>query len=350
MIGCILATVLVSILVGWLLTLSMAPPLAHATQVLEAVAGKDISVRMQAEGTDEIGRMAGALNAALDSVRALIASMQEGVETIAAAATELSTCADRSSGDAEQQCAETARIASATQQLSATIASVSQNAEQANVASHGVGVAAGDGGLAIRRTAERMKGIDEFTQSTVDRMSSLNHRSVEIGNIVTAIREISEQTNLLALNAAIEAQRAGEHGRGFAVVAGEVRRLAERTKGATEEITSTIHAIQDETQATLSLMESGRSSVAEGLVESQSASQTLEKIIIMAQSSEEQIAMIATAATEEAAASGEISRSLASICDVSSHVSIAADETRRASHELTRLAGNLEKAVQTFHW
>jgi len=347
---CIVATVLASVLVGWQLTRSMAPPLVQATQVLEAVALKDLTVMLEAEGEDEIGRMAVALNNALAAVRELLNSMQQGVSTIASAATELSSNADRSFADAERQCSETTQIASATQQLAATIVSVSQNAEQANVASRSVGEVAGSGGMAIRRTAERMRGIDDFTRQTVDKMSLLHHRSEEIGNIVVAIREISEQTNLLALNAAIEAARAGEHGRGFAVVAGEVRRLAERTKGSTEEISATIHAIQQETRSTLSLMESGQSSVAEGMAESESASRTLDEIITMAQDSQEQIAMIATAATEEAAASGEISRSLASICDVSSHVSTAAEETRRASHELTRLAGDLDRAVGSFQW
>jgi methyl-accepting chemotaxis protein len=129
-------------------------------------------------------------------------------------------------------------------------------------------------------------------------MTSLAHRSEEIGKVVSVIQEISEQTNLLALNAAIEAARAGEHGRGFAVVAGEVRRLAERTKGATEEIAGTIRSIQDETRETLQVMQESRTAVETGMEETAHARKSLEAIIESSKQVEHQIQMIATAATE----------------------------------------------------
>jgi methyl-accepting chemotaxis protein len=341
-------TVLLSAVIGWLLTQAIAVPLVDATEVLERVAACDLTASVTVTGTDEIGRMASALNTAVSAMRGLLMTMQEGVETIGSAAVELSTCASKSSNDAETQCTETNQIASATQEMAATVSEVSKNAEQASMASQQAAVSAGQGGEAIARTLERMQGISEFTDKTVSKMSQLAERSEQIGQVVTAIREISEQTNLLALNAAIESARAGEHGRGFAVVAGEVRRLAERTKSATEQITGTIETIQSETRDTLQLIESGRVSVAAGLVESQGAQKALDGIIHLAHSSEEQIAMIAAASTQQAATSGEISKSLAKICDVSTSVSNAAHDTTQASQELSKLAGDLEHEIRRF--
>lgn len=345
----IAATLVLSVLIGWLLTRAIAPPLMRATHVLEAVAGKDLSGRVPVESSDEIGRLGAALNTAISTVHQLLRSMEIGVETVGSAAAQLAACADKSSADAELQCTETGQIAAATQQMAATVAEVSKNAEQANVASQEAAESATAGGTAMTRTLERMHGISEFTNQTVEKMGSLARRSDQIGHLVTSIREISEQTNLLALNAAIEAARAGEHGRGFAVVAGEVRRLAERTKSATGEITDTIDIIQTETRQTLALMEQGQSSVIAGLADSEGARHTLDAIITMSQHSEEQIAMIAAASTQQAAASSEISRSLSSISQVSSSVSAAANETRQASRELSKLAGDLDREIKSFH-
>jgi len=167
--------------------------------------------------------------------------------------------------------------------MTATIGEISNNAESAATASRTSAETATRGGDVMQAAAHTMEKIAAATSSVSERMTSLSHRSEEIGNVVNVIQEISEQTNLLALNAAIEAARAGEHGRGFAVVAGEVRRLAERTKGATEEIAGTIRSIQEETRATLEVMNQSRSAVESGLSETSNARQSLEAIIASSQ-------------------------------------------------------------------
>jgi methyl-accepting chemotaxis protein len=339
---------LLGVAVGWLLTRSIVPPLLRAATVLDAVAAKDLTQTIEIDSRDEIGQMATALNTAVATICSLLESMQRGVETISSAATELSARAGESSANAQRQCGETNQIASATQEMAATVAEVSRNAEQANLASQQAAHTASEGGAALERTATCMRSISDSTNQTVEQMASFAERSEQIGQIVTTIREISDQTNLLALNAAIEAQRAGEHGRGFAVVAGEVRRLAERTKTATEEITSTIAANQTEVRKILELMESGEAGVAAGLKESENALQTLNTIIELSRRSEQQIAMIATASTEQAAASQEISKSLESICRVSSGVSSAAEETKQASEQLSTLAADLTREIDSF--
>lgn len=344
----IVFTLLLSGGIGWLLTKAIVPPLLRSIGVLRAVAERDLTESVTAESSDEIGQMAVALNTAVATMRELLNSMQQSVELLGSAAVELSTQSETRAEDAKRQSKETNQIATATQEMAITIAEVSQNAEQASVASQAAAETATKGGEVIGKTIERMRGISNFNEQTVDKMASLNERSLEIGKVATAIREISEQTNLLALNAAIEAARAGEQGRGFAVVAGEVRRLAERTKSATEEIAGTIATIQTETRETLELMRTGTSNVAAGLAQTESAQETLESIIALAHRSDQQIAMIATASTEQSSAAGEIGKALAGICEISNGFSIGAEESMQASHGLSKLAEELDRQIRSF--
>ena len=335
-------------LIGLLLTRLIAPPLREATAALERVAQRDLSITVGVGRSDEIGRLEAALNTSVESMRTVLQSVAQGVETLSAATAEMSARSVQSAGNANAQSSKTNQIAAAAQEMTATIGEISHNAESAAQASRVSAETADQGGAVMQAASSTMEKIAAATGTVSDRMTSLAQRSEEIGKVVSVIQEISEQTNLLALNAAIEAARAGEHGRGFAVVAGEVRRLAERTKGATEEIASTIRSIQEETRSTLDVMQESHAAVEVGMNETARARKSLEAIIESSRHVENQINLIATAATQQTAASGEISESAGHISELALENSMGAEEAVAALKNLATLASELDDMIRQF--
>ncbi|HEY6487549.1 MAG: methyl-accepting chemotaxis protein [Terracidiphilus sp.] len=335
-------------LVGVTLNNEIAPRIGHANAALQQLAEKDLTGQVRVTGTDEIGQMGDALNRSIQALREVVQSVAQGAQTLSAATTQISARAVQSSGNATTQSNKTNQIAAAAQEMTATIGEISHNAESAAHSSRTSAETAEQGGAVMHAAAATMEKIAAATEIVSEKMNSLAQRSEEIGKIVSVIQEISEQTNLLALNAAIEAARAGEHGRGFAVVAGEVRRLAERTKGATEEIAGTIRSIQEETRATLDVMHESHSAVQTGMGETARARESLEAIIQSSKQVEHQIELIATAATEQTAASGEISESAGQISQLATENSQGAEEAVEALKNLTSLANDLEMMIRQF--
>jgi methyl-accepting chemotaxis protein len=343
-----LSIVLLCSLIGFILTKLIASPLLAATAALERVAQKDLTVSVDEAGTDEIGRLSAALNASVAAMRGVLVSVAQGAETLSAATTEMSARSVEAAGNARAQSSKTNQIAAAAQEMTATIGEIGHNSENASVASRESAETAEQGGAVMQAAALTMEKIAAATSTVSDKMTSLSVRSEEIGKVVSVIQEISEQTNLLALNAAIEAARAGEHGRGFAVVAGEVRRLAERTKGATEEIAGTIRSIQDGTRETLQVMNESRTAVETGMGETAHARKSLEAIINSSKQVELQISLIATAATEQTAASSEISESAGQISQISTENTQGAEEAVEALKNLASLASDLDGMIRQF--
>jgi methyl-accepting chemotaxis protein len=346
--GVTLLIVMLCAFIGVQLTRLIAPPLQAATAALERVAEKDLTVGVEECGSDEIGRLSAALNTSVASMRSVLQSVAQGAETLSAATAEISARSVEQAGNAHTQSSKTNQIAAAAQEMTATIGEISHNAESAAGASRVSAETANQGGAVMQAAAITMEKIAAATSSVSEKMTSLAHRSEEIGKVVNVIQEISEQTNLLALNAAIEAARAGEHGRGFAVVAGEVRRLAERTKGATEEIAGTIRSIQEETRQTLQVMHDSRAAVESGMGETAHARRSLEAIIDSSKQVEHQIHLIATAATQQTSASGEISESAGQISQLSIESAQGAEEAVDALKSLASLAADLDGMIRQF--
>jgi methyl-accepting chemotaxis protein len=343
-----IAIVLLSALIGWQLTRLIAPRIARGTAALERLAQRDLTVSVPVMGTDEIGRLGVALNRCTEEIRSVIQSVASSADTLAAATTQITAQATQSAANTRNQSAKTSQIAAAAEELTVTIGEISRNSESAAGSSRISAKTATEGGTVMRSAAQTMERIAAASSSVSEKMSSLALRSEEIGKVISVIQEISEQTNLLALNAAIESARAGEHGRGFAVVAGEVRRLAERTRSATEEIGGTIHSIQEETRQTLDVMRQSETAVQSGIAETTDARKNLDSIIESSKDVEQQVQLIATAATEQTSAAGEISHSAGEISQLAEQSTRGAEQAVEALNNLTSLASTLDNLVRQF--
>ncbi|MFO0830848.1 MAG: methyl-accepting chemotaxis protein [Phycisphaerales bacterium] len=309
---------LLSLALGWLLVQNVRRPLADMLATVDGVTGgrKDLASRVDEARKDELGLLGAGVNRFISKLEELMTHTADAADDLGKSSVALNELSASMNERMEKQTSRVREIAAAVTEMSASAAEVARQAADAARASEESGSVARAGGDSMRTSIAGMDDIRSAVQASTQRVHALGKRSESIGEMIKVINDIAEQTNLLALNAAIEAARAGEHGRGFAVVADEVRKLADRTTKATEEISQSIRQIQDETRQVVQSMDTGVAKVEEGASLSVQAGDSLEKIVASSTNVNRMIAAIATASDQQSGTTEELSRSLEEIVSI----------------------------------
>ncbi|HEY9850650.1 MAG TPA: methyl-accepting chemotaxis protein [Leptolyngbyaceae cyanobacterium] len=314
---------------------------------IKGAAKGDLTVRAQVTN-DSLGAVADSFNFLVGSLRKVVNAIQDLSKEVH---TATSTSINNTSQLTEQAHHQAEQIDGMLQQIERMvnlIKDVSDVAKRAEEVAEQSAQTAQAGGLAVDRTVEGINELRQTIAQTSKMMKRLGESSQQIGKIVNSISQIAAQTNLLALNATIEAARAGEQGQGFAVVAEEVRKLAERSASATEEISEIVSAIKDEISKVMAAMESGTQEVVEGTQLAAEAKTNLIAIIAVSREMNGLIQNITRAAKKQVNFAEQISGSMQQVNTISNTTAQKSMEVQTSLHGLSVAVNKLQNSVANF--
>ncbi len=316
-------------------------PINEAISVLEKVAAGDFTIKITKDYSGDHERIKSSINNVTDSLGKTLSEVSRAVTAAANAASEISSSTEEMAAGANEQSTQASEVASANEQMTRTIFETTKNTTAAAEASKNAGSVAKEGGKVVEETIKGMIRISDVVKKSAETVQELGKSSNEIGEIIQVIDDIADQTNLLALNAAIEAARAGEQGRGFAVVADEVRKLAERTSKATQEIAGMIKHIQKDTEGAVLSMQKGTKEVEKGKLLAEKAGDSLREIIKGAEQVADIVTQVAAASEQQSRSSEQITQNIELITNVTQQSATGVRQIAHAAEELNQLTSNL---------
>ncbi|WP_017942823.1 MULTISPECIES: methyl-accepting chemotaxis protein [unclassified Thioalkalivibrio] len=317
-------------------------------EATERMASGDLTTRVAIPTQDEMHEVGERFNSMATQFEALIQQIIGATEQLASASEELATVSRESASNVERQRQETDQVATAMNEMTATVQDVAGNAASAADTTRNTDREANSGLDVVTSNSKSIGQLASEIENAAGVIKRVSSDSETIGTVLDVIKGIAEQTNLLALNAAIEAARAGESGRGFAVVADEVRTLASRTQDSTQEIEEMIERLQSGAREAVKVMDHSREQAQTGVEQADQAAKALQAITQAVSNISEMNTQIASAAEQQSATTEEMNRSIVSIREIAEQTASGSEQTTSASDELARLATELQVQTSSF--
>jgi methyl-accepting chemotaxis protein len=347
-IGSSALALLVGLIAAWVITRLIVAPLRSVIRVAQQIAAGDLSATVEVTRRDEIGQLMQAMQQMGAGLSTIVSGLQAGIEQLASSAQSLSAVTEQTNLEVSSQKEETEQVATAMNQMTATVHDVARNAEEAAQAAQTADGKVESGQQVVRQSMARIEQLADSATSASSSIESLSAEIQNIGTVLSVIKSVAEQTNLLALNAAIEAARAGEQGRGFAVVADEVRALAKRTQQSTEEIERLVSALRSAAQSSVQQIQNSGELVKLAVSDALQTESALGSIAAAVSLIQQMNQQIAAAAEEQSSVAEEINRSVTSIRASADQSSLAMRGNAASSIELAQLGVELKGMVGHF--
>lgn len=338
----------VGLIAAWLITRLIVTPLRSVIRLAEQIAAGDLSASVVVTRRDEIGQLMQAMQQMGAGLSRIVSGLQAGIEQLASSAQSLSAGTEQTNLEVSSQKEETEQVATAMNQMTATVHDVARNAEEAAQAAQTADGKVESGQQVVRQSMQRIELLADSATAASSSIESLSVEIQNIGSVLSVIKSVAEQTNLLALNAAIEAARAGEQGRGFAVVADEVRALAKRTQQSTEEIERLVTTLRGAAQSSVQQIQSSGELVKLAVSDALQTESALGSIAAAVSLIQQMNQQIAAAAEQQSSVAEEINRSVTSIRASADQSSLAMQGNAASSIELAQLGVELKAMVGHF--
>jgi len=308
----------------------------------------DLRKRFDLERRDVIGSIARKADKFASSMQATIQGVADIAQQVAVATEDVHAGMKSSHDSAIKQSEATSSAAAAIEEVTVSIGEVAAHAKTTMETATHTGEVSRQGTLVTQNASRTIESLAGTVRHSAEQVESLGHRSEEIGRVTSVIKEIADQTNLLALNAAIEAARAGEQGRGFAVVADEVRKLAERTARATQEIADMTLSIQNETQTAVAGMRSGAQQVAEGVQLVNATEESLRQINLEMGKTTEMVGEISHASNEQQSAMVLLAQNVERVANMTEQNVVVVDQTSATVDRLNAVVIRMRKSTTQY--
>lgn len=359
-----LATVVLTVITVLYAASLIVKPLNRAIARLKDIAqGEgDLTMRLDARSTDEVGELGLWFNRFIEKLQAIIKRLAENSDMVNASANQLSAIASQLSAGADDTSQRAANLATASEEMTANLSNVAAAMEESSTNTNMVASAAEEMTATINEISENAERARDVSSKAVtqaknasEKMGELGSAAQKISMVTETITEISEQTNLLALNATIEAARAGDAGKGFAVVANEIKELARQTAQATLDIKRQIDDVQRTTKSTgieidqISEVIGGVNDIVSTIataVEQQTAA-TREIATNISQASQG-IQEVNENVNQSSTVSGDISHDISRVNLAATEISEGSRKVQASSEELLRMSTELNTIVNTF--